>query len=189
MYGFGRSRAYFLVFGGKHYDSKAIVGAAHGFQFGSPLRSQDFSGGKVTVKPKLESLGYIVVAQQIDDSLTALPEEVLEDLWEGAKRVVKVNAFERNADARLACIEHHGTRCIACGFDFGHAYGEEFAGLIHVHHLIPLSDIGERYKVDAIKDLVPVCANCHAITHYGNCTRPVEDVRELVRNATLNRSV
>ena len=56
-YGFGRSRAYFLVYGGKHYDSKAIVGAAHGFQFGSPLRSQDFSGGKATVKPQLESLG------------------------------------------------------------------------------------------------------------------------------------
>jgi hypothetical protein len=56
-YGFGRSRAHFLVHGGKYYDSKAIVGAAHGFQFGSPLRSQDFSGGKVTVKPKLESLG------------------------------------------------------------------------------------------------------------------------------------
>jgi predicted HNH restriction endonuclease len=125
----------------------------------------DFSGGKTTVKPKLESMGYIVVSQRIDDSLTALPEEVPEDLWEGAKRAVKVNAFERNADARLACIEHHGTKCIACGFDFGEAYGEEFAGLIHVHHLIPLSDIGERYKIDPIKDLVPVCANCHAIIH------------------------
>jgi hypothetical protein len=56
-YGFGRSRAYFLVYGGKHYDSKAIVSATHGFQFGSPLRSQDFSGGKATVKPQLESLG------------------------------------------------------------------------------------------------------------------------------------
>jgi hypothetical protein len=30
-YGFGRSRAYFLRCDGKHYDSKAIVGAAHGF--------------------------------------------------------------------------------------------------------------------------------------------------------------
>lgn len=44
-YGFGPSRAYFAEFGGKRYDSKAIVGAAYGFQFpalGTPNRSRLF---------------------------------------------------------------------------------------------------------------------------------------------------
>jgi hypothetical protein len=31
-YGFGHSRDYFLEYGDRRYDSKAIVGAAHGFQ-------------------------------------------------------------------------------------------------------------------------------------------------------------
>jgi 5-methylcytosine-specific restriction protein A len=57
-YGFGPARAYFLVHDGKQYDSKAIIGAAHSYQFAVPLRSEDFSGGEQTVARKLESLGF-----------------------------------------------------------------------------------------------------------------------------------
>lgn len=41
-YGFGESRQCFLMYDGKVYDSKAIVGAAHGFQHPRP-RVADFS--------------------------------------------------------------------------------------------------------------------------------------------------
>jgi len=61
-YGFGPSKSYFLVHGGKRYDSKAIVGVAYGYENPShgPLKSQEFSGGRETVKPCLESLGFEV---------------------------------------------------------------------------------------------------------------------------------
>ena len=51
------------------------------------------------------------------------------------------------------------------GFDFGEVYGELGEGFIHVHHLLDLSTIGEEYEVDPIKDLHPVCPNCHAMLH------------------------
>lgn len=59
-YGFRPARSYFVVHDGKSYDSKAIVGAAYGFQFPSqgPLSANDFSGGDATVRPKLEGLGF-----------------------------------------------------------------------------------------------------------------------------------
>jgi hypothetical protein len=63
-YGFGRARQYFIQsHDGRRYDSKAIVGAAHGFQFPDrgPLRADDFSGGEHTVKALLERLGFTVV--------------------------------------------------------------------------------------------------------------------------------
>ena len=43
-YGFGKSMRYFVLFRGQCYDSKAIAGAAHGYQFPDigPLRSGDF---------------------------------------------------------------------------------------------------------------------------------------------------
>ena len=45
-YGFGAARSYRLVVDGKTYDSKAIVGAAHGFLPGQEaLTAHDFSGG------------------------------------------------------------------------------------------------------------------------------------------------
>ena len=61
-YGFGRARDYFLVVDGREYDSKAIVGAAHGYQFpeDGPLRADTFSGGEATVRRKLAELGFTV---------------------------------------------------------------------------------------------------------------------------------
>jgi Domain of unknown function (DUF3883) len=63
-YGFGRAREYMLRLpSGELYDSKAIAGAAFGYQFPErgPMRSEDFSGGENTVQQKLDSLGFDVV--------------------------------------------------------------------------------------------------------------------------------
>jgi 5-methylcytosine-specific restriction protein A len=60
-YGFGAARSYRLVVDGKTYDSKAIVGAAHGFLTGQrPLAAADFSGGAPTVGRLLNGLGFQV---------------------------------------------------------------------------------------------------------------------------------
>jgi hypothetical protein len=65
-YGFGKARSYFLIADGKKYDSKAIVGIAHGYEFPSlgPLKSSEFSGGELTVKKKLEELGFEVIVEK-----------------------------------------------------------------------------------------------------------------------------
>ena len=90
-----------------------------------------------------------------------------DDIYEGAKKTIVVNSFERNREARNACIAAHGCKCSVCGMDFEKMYGEIGHGFIHVHHIIPISTIGEEYKIDPIKDLVPVCPNCHAMLHKG----------------------
>ena len=96
---------------------------------------------------------------------------------EGSMKQIVVNAYERDPRARRACIEHHGMRCAICRFDFGEFYGPEAEGFIHVHHIKPLNEIGKRYEVDPIKDLLPLCPNCHAFIHLGRETRDVEQVR------------
>jgi hypothetical protein len=56
-YGFGRSQSYWLVHNGRRYDSKAIIGAAHGYARPDlgPLKASEFTGGEVSVqrKPRL----------------------------------------------------------------------------------------------------------------------------------------
>lgn len=98
---------------------------------------------------------------------THFPDEIpnTKEIFEGAKKQVTVNAYERNPKARQKCIEHYGSACSVCGFDFGGAYGERGKDFIHVHHIVQLSSIGEKYQVDPIKDLRPVCPNCHAMLH------------------------
>jgi predicted RNA-binding protein with PUA-like domain len=62
QYGFGPAREYFLLLDGRRYDSKAITGAAHGYQFPElgPMRAEDFSGGEATVRRRLAELGFTV---------------------------------------------------------------------------------------------------------------------------------
>ena len=61
-HGFGKARDYFLIRGERRYDSKAIVGVAHGYDRPDlgPLPWQDFTGGEATVGRLLESLGFEV---------------------------------------------------------------------------------------------------------------------------------
>ena len=88
-----------------------------------------------------------------------------EACYEGAVTQVQVNRYERNPEARAKCIAHYGAFCHVCGMDFEKTYGKIGKGFIHVHHIKPISEIGEKYKVDPIKDLIPVCPNCHAMLH------------------------
>ena len=89
------------------------------------------------------------------------------DYFEGALKRVYVNKYERDHDARMKCIEAHGCKCSVCGMDFEKMYGELGKGFIHVHHIVPISTIGEEYRIDPVKDMVPVCPNCHAMLHRG----------------------
>ena len=111
------------------------------------------------------------------------PDEVhSEEYTEGTAHQVSVNVYERNGSARRACINHYGTSCAVCGQNFEDLYGPIGAGYIHVHHLVPLSDCGEGYKVDPFKDLRPICPNCHAMVHRRQPPYSVEEVQQMLKD-------
>jgi 5-methylcytosine-specific restriction protein A len=95
-----------------------------------------------------------------------------------------VNRYERDPEARRACIAQRGTKCAVCGFSFEVAYGEIGADFIHVHHTVPESLLGSNYELDPFTDLIPLCANCHAMAHYAvNTTRTEVELRRAIANA------
>lgn len=118
--------------------------------------------------------------------LSLLPVEQMSDsedsgtqgATEGDSRLVIVRRYERSSLNRAACIDIHGTRCQVCEFDFGDFYGPIGDDFIHVHHLVPVSEMGSDYRVDPATDLIPVCPNCHAMLHRRNPPLPPEDLRE-----------
>ncbi|MCL2298933.1 MAG: HNH endonuclease [Firmicutes bacterium] len=96
------------------------------------------------------------------------PDEVLDDSVkhkEGKQRQVTINIYERDQKSREECIRHYGAKCTVCGIDFGKAYGPEFKGMIHVHHLKMISGTDGEYEINPIDDLRPVCPNCHMVLH------------------------
>lgn len=104
-------------------------------------------------------------------------------IWEGALQSVLVNKYERNILARRACLTKHGYSCSVCGINFEEKYGEIGRNFIHVHHIVPISTIGQEYQIDPEKDLVPVCPNCHAMLHKGQNGNvlTVQELKELIK--------
>ncbi|CAN3980452.1 HNH endonuclease [Kitasatospora purpeofusca] len=59
-YGFGKALSYVLEFDGRSYDSKAIAGVAHQYEYGRALTSDEFSGGKDGAAAWLKQAGFVV---------------------------------------------------------------------------------------------------------------------------------
>ncbi|MBW4651884.1 MAG: HNH endonuclease [Kaiparowitsia implicata GSE-PSE-MK54-09C] len=127
---------------------------------------------------------------QIQESVATThfsPDEVdsAEKFVEGAAKRVLVNAYERDPKARQKRLDYYGLDCSACGFNFGKVFRELGEGFIHVHHVRPISQIAEEYEVDPVKDLRPVCPNCHAMIHRRSPPLSIEEIKKLL-NASEN---
>jgi len=99
---------------------------------------------------------------------------------EGTKRSRLVTTYERNPKAREECLRHHGTTCHVCGFLFEQQYGPIGKGFIHVHHVVPVSEIKQEYEVNPAKDLFPVCPNCHAMLHKRTPPYTIAELKEMI---------
>lgn len=118
------------------------------------------------------------------DDLAAAAEVASVPGLEGARRTVSATIYERDPALRAACIDHYGVSCQICGLDFERRYGAIGSGFIHVHHLRPLSGVGEQHHVDPVADLLPVCANCHAMLHRqteASSPRTPDELRSMLR--------
>jgi predicted HNH restriction endonuclease len=120
---------------------------------------------------------------QVDDvTYGDINEKVVPDR-EGRKRLVLHASYERSQKNRREAIKIHGTTCAVCTFNFDQTYGEDYAdGYIQIHHIKPLSEY--EGAVDPATDLVPLCANCHAMAHRRRETvASIEELKDLIKKA------
>jgi 5-methylcytosine-specific restriction protein A len=119
------------------------------------------------------------------------PLEEIEDnyeikgLPEGAVKSSFVNRYERSRYNRSMCLNFHGNNCQVCGINFKDIYGEIGDGFIHVHHTIPVSQLNPGYIINPIKDLVPVCPNCHSMLHRRNPPYSVMELQQIIGKTPL----
>lgn len=73
-YYFGPALQYFIKFNGKRYDSKAIMGVAHGYATGDFLDTRSFNGGMWQVVRYLRRMGFVVTGS---DEVTTKPRSIL----------------------------------------------------------------------------------------------------------------
>lgn len=87
---------------------------------------------------------------------------------EGEKKRTYGVKYERDPRVRAAFLRNQAKpyRCAVCGFCFEEVYGDLGNNFIEVHHIVPLSETGER-PVDIATELVCLCSNCHRMIHRG----------------------
>tara|TARA_R110001606_G_scaffold397550_1_gene574391 strand:- start:907 stop:1587 length:681 start_codon:yes stop_codon:yes gene_type:complete len=110
------------------------------------------------------------------------PEEISKSdsetfLIEGKSKIISVNIYERNINARKECIQHFGLNCQVCNFNFEKKFGDLGKEFIHVHHKLEIATIGKEYKINPIKDLIPVCPNCHSMLHKRKPAYTIEELK------------
>jgi 5-methylcytosine-specific restriction protein A len=95
------------------------------------------------------------------------------------KRFVRIH--ERNLVARKECLEYYGYRCAICNVLLSDVYGDLGKEFIHVHHLNEISTIKEEYIINPIKDLRPLCPNCHSIIHRRSPPYEIEEIKKIIK--------
>ena len=84
---------------------------------------------------------------------------------EGEKTLATINKYERSRYNRALCLRYYGFTCRGCGTHMETKYGPLGQDVIHVHHVVPVSLMGGSYRLNPIKDLIPLCPNCHNVVH------------------------
>jgi predicted HNH restriction endonuclease len=116
--------------------------------------------------------GFNEVEKNKEKKIETFDENIV--INEGFKKSMSVNIYERSSRLRDFAIKEFTVNgiisCDCCKFNFNKFYGEEIgAGYIEIHHMKPIFkyEQQELKKVikDAIKNLVPVCSNCHRMIH------------------------
>lgn len=113
------------------------------------------------------------------------PEEGEEAFPEGRILYRTHRLRERNValvkKAKTAWARMTGSiACRVCGFDFEAFYGDLGRGYIECHHDVPVSDLKPGSRT-LLRDLTPVCSNCHRILHRRRPWTSVEELSEIVR--------
>jgi 5-methylcytosine-specific restriction protein A len=117
----------------------------------------------------------------ITEQIGELEEEASPDFRiEGNLERVYVNRYERSRLNRAICLELYGFICIACNLRMADIYGPIGEGVIHVHHIEPVSQMETPRVLNPALDLVPLCPNCHAIVHRTNPPLSIQELRDKI---------
>lgn len=108
QYGFGTARRYVLVHDGQSYDSKAILGVAHGFATGEFWRSDDRTGGLASAVSTLRRLGFD--ARDLGDP----PKPPSDSIYGEVPGYPPGSPFANRREAQVARVHRQGQAGI-CG--------------------------------------------------------------------------
>jgi len=168
--------------------------------------------GKLHLKANQDILKYLLIndfsytdltenlrkveSNQNKKKIETFDENVI--IQEGTKKLTEVAVYERSSTLRNYAITYFTKNgkinCKCCSFNFQDFYGKQIGkGFIEIHHTKPIfkyeDDDLENTLTKAIKNLTPVCSNCHRMIHR-NWSKPLEIqvlIDSIEKNGIFNR--
>jgi len=119
-----------------------------------------------------EAFGKAYLNRNKPQEIESFDENLM--IYEGTQELVNSKKYKRSKELRDRAIKYFTDKdgkikCIGCGFDFEEVYGERGKGYIEIHHQKPVFQFdGDDMKQtinEALKNLAPLCANCHRMVH------------------------
>jgi len=102
---------------------------------------------------------------------------------EGSESEALCKKYERSRFNRQLCLSYYGFRCRACNKLMEEIYGQPGTSVIHVHHLVPVSLMQGAKTLNPIRDLVPLCPNCHNVAHRRHPPYSLDELREFLETS------
>lgn len=112
----------------------------------------------------------------ISEDMTFIEGEYTEKTAKRRKRSINLMKLAREYFKK----QYKKLSCRICTFDFENKYGKIGKDFIELHHIKPIcfyDDKGEEKQFqDAIKNLIPVCPNCHRMLHKDISIKDLQDL-------------
>lgn len=153
--------------------------------------------GKQHLEANKSTMAYVMESNFEWEDLTkalevlAIPDrkiEHFEEVFEGSYNTVETKVYKRSKKLRDAAIDSFKNQygaliCDICSFDYEVKYGNIGKGFIEVHHRKPIfmyegSDEAKTIH-EAIKNLAPLCANCHRMIHRKKPPYSIDNIKSI----------
>lgn len=143
-------------------------------------RLEEGSEADPVIESSFALIGFCLLLSGVYDAIDEMEFEL-----EGARHTVKETRIERSRKNRMLCLRAYGDNCMVCGINMSERYGAFAQGAIEVHHVRPVASLSEPEIVNPLRDLIPVCPNCHTALHCVDPPMAPESLKELLRKKAL----
>jgi len=138
---------------------------------------------QVSIKPPGISAipGYVRVKSATVSEADVYAEELSD---EGERRLrLHFESERKPQNAKAKKQSATSLVCEICGFSFLTFYGPAAAQYCEVHHLVPLKSLSRAARVK-LNDLAILCSNCHRVVHLRYPPYELEEVRNMISQAS-----
>ena len=133
----------------------------------------------------VSSIAHVIQLALHEDTPVADDEDEIATVHdEGVVRFRVHRHYERDKKLRKRKLDQmiaaHGVlACEACELVPAEKYGEQFAEALDCHHIIPLSETGQRRTT--LQDVALLCPTCHRIAHMARPSPSLSDLQKFAR--------